>query len=75
MLRLASGMPTNSSLLLALSSGIALALLQVLPPPLVFGRLLTCPLSRAADESLVIRPLRMPAHSHSQDTVSTVTWV
>jgi hypothetical protein len=33
-------MPTRSSLLLALSSGMAPNVLQVLPPPLVLGLLL-----------------------------------
>jgi hypothetical protein len=59
-------MPTRSSLLLALSSGMGPKVLQVLPPPLVLGLFLAWLLSRAGAESLVMRPLRMPAANNAQ---------
>lgn len=59
-------MPTRSSLLLALSSGMGPKVLQVLPPPLVLGLLLAWLLSRVGAESLVTRPLRMPAATNAQ---------
>lgn len=69
MLRLTSGMPTSSSLLLLLSSGSGANVLQLLlPPPLVLGLTLNWPQSRAAAESLVMRPVKMPASSRNMPT-------